>query len=213
MRKSFRFLISGAISLSLLLFLIACGGDAGNPGTPETAAPPAASTEVKAESSYANLSGTLDTLFIDSAHFEQLGRPPGNNDWTFFRFYIDSSNYLTLAGWSANNGRGNFHGNNPTIPATPNIILLKSTQSTIKFGPGNFFGNLVLRAGQLRAIQLLLRSTHSKSVLFAPLSPADNNNQITYSIILSDKTSADRYSKNVVATGVSLNPSPPRNAE
>lgn len=213
MRKSFRFLISGAISLSLLLLFVACGGDAGNPtaSQPAVAAEPA--TEVAATSPSANISGYLDTLFIDSARFQQLGLPPGNNNWTIFRFYIDSSSYITLAGWSANNGRGNFHGNNQSIPAVPNIILLKSTQSTLKFGPGNFFGNLVLRPNQLTTIQNLLRSTNSKSVLFAPQPPSDNNNQITYAVILSDKTTPKQFSTNVVTTGVTLNPSPPRNAE
>ena len=155
------------------------------------------------------LTGSLDTLMIDSASFAALGKPPNPRNWTIFRYYITSTNSITLAGWSANNINGQYHGNNAP-PPSPNIILSIDNPSSIKYGPGNYLGNLILRPNQLTNIQGLLSSTHSKSVLFAPFV---DNNQITYKIYLSDKTTAKNISVNVLPTGEGLNPSPPRNSD
>jgi hypothetical protein len=154
------------------------------------------------------LTGSLDTLLIDSASFAALGKPPNPGNWTIFRYYINNSNFITLAGWSANNINGQYHGNNAP-PPSPTIVLSIDNPSSIKYGPGNYFGNLILRPGQLNIIQGLLSSTHSKSVLFAPFI---DNNQITYKIYLSDKKTAKNISVNIVPTGQDLNPSPPRNS-
>lgn len=213
MRKSFFFLIPHSLLLLSFVLLAACTGESGKPATSEN---PATDTPAVKTSSVnvpdVTLSGYLDTLLIDSLSIENLGKPPHRGNWTIFRFYIDSADYLTLAGWSANNSAGVFHGGGSNPPGMPDVILKESGKSTIKFGPGNYFGNLVLRPAQLLKIQLLLRSTHSKSVLFAPVAPATNFNQITYAIYVSDKTSANPFSTTLAATGELLNPSPPRNS-
>ncbi len=196
----------------IVLFLAACNNENSSQAKTDTlnTMTNTISTSVPAKTNF--FTGYLDTLVIDSAHFQLLGKPPLRGNWTIFRFYIDSSNYLTLGGWAANNGNGNFHPNNAPPPSSPDVILMKANASVRQYGPGNYFGNLILRPNQLNHIQQLLRSTHSKSVLFAPADPALNLNQITYNIILSDKV----YEKDVFATytltGETLNPSPPRNS-
>ena len=212
MRKTLLLKKSVLFFFVMILLFAACNNENSSPAKTESLniTPNTSSTSVPTKTNL--MTGYLDTLFIDSAHFELLGRPPLRGNWTIFRFYIDSSNYLTLGGWAANNGNGIFHANNVPPPSSPDVILMKANASIRQYGPGNYFGNLILRPNQLNHIQQLLRSTHSKSILFAPADPALNFNQITYNIILSDKV----YEKDVIATytatGETLNPSPPRNS-
>ena len=151
--------------------------------------------------------GSLDILKIDSASFAKLGTEKPRKNWTIFRYYIDNSNAITLAGWSATNGGGQFHGSGAPFPA-PNIVLTKGDPSPVKYGPGDYFGNLVLRPKQLDSIQLKLKLIGSKSVLFVPVI---NDHQITYKIFLSGPGKSD-ISINVIPTDEELNPSPPRNS-
>jgi hypothetical protein len=168
-------------------------------------------TAVPGDNKAGILTGSLDTLWIDATTFLALGNGNQRRDWTIFRYYLDNSNSITLAGWSANNGNGQFHGNNAP-PPSPSIVLLKGNPSSIKYGPGDYFGNLILRPVQIARIKTLINSTNSNSVLFAPADPALNNHQITYTIFLSGSKNKEDISANLVPTYEGLNPSPPRNS-
>jgi hypothetical protein len=198
----------GSYLIIMILFFTSCNENKSSEANTDTA-DSITKTTMPGDNKTGILTGSLDTLIIDSASFAALGKPPNPGNWTIFRYYITSSNYITLAGWSANNSNGQYHGNNAP-PPSPNIVLAIDNPSSIQYGPGNYFGNLILRPNQLTQIQRLLDSTHSKSVLFAPFV---DNNQITYRIYLSDKTTAKKFSVNVLPTGQDLNPSPPRNSD
>lgn len=146
------------------------------------------------------VSGVLDTLWIESASFLSAGRQLA------FRFYIGNGDTLTLHGWSLN---GNV------FTDAPNIQLKKGRASAIAFGPGNYFGNLLIRINEMVEIKRLIKSSATKYVLFAPQEPKENNGQITYAIFFSnDDPAADArvlVPTKSIASGVKTNPSPPRN--
>jgi hypothetical protein len=199
----------GSYLIIMILFFASCNENKSSEAKTDTV-DPTAKTPMPGDNKAGILTGSLDTLWIDATTFLSLGSPGGN--WTIFRYYLDNSNSITLAGWSANNGNGQFHGNNAP-PPSPNIILLKGNPSSIKYGPGDYFGNLILRPAQLAHIKSLINSTNSSSVLFAPANPALNNHQITYTVFLSGSKSKEDISVNLVPTNEGLNPSPPRNAD
>ncbi len=193
--------------VTMILFFASCSENKSSEANTDTV-DSTAKTTMPEDNKGGILTGSLDTLMIDSASFAALGKPPNPRNWTILRYYITGSNKITLAGWSANNSNGQYHANNAP-PPPPNIVLTIDNPSSIQYGTGNYLGNLILRPNQLTKIQGLLSSTHSKSVLFAPFV---DNNQITYKIYLSDKTTAKNISANVLPTGEDLNPSPPRNS-
>lgn len=144
------------------------------------------------------LSGNLDTLWILSSDFVKL------NPKLTFRFY-DTLDAFTLHGWL---GNSNSHNNRP-----PDTRLFIGRKSSIQFGSGCYFGNLVLNAQSLNKVQKLIRDTRVSFVLFAPQDPAANGGQVVYNIFLTndDPKSPTFYSISLIETGEFTNPSPPRN--
>lgn len=197
--------------LAMIFFIVSCNENKSSEAKTDSVES-TTTTTMPGDNKAGILTGSLDTLWIDATTFLALGNGNQRRDWTIFRYYIDSSNSITLAGWSANNGNGQFHGNNAP-PPSPNIILLKGNPSSIKYGPGDYFGNLILRPAQINNIKSLINSTKSNSVLFAPSNPALNNHQITYTIFLSGSKNKNDVSFNLVPTNEGLNPSPPRNSD
>ena len=144
------------------------------------------------------LSGSLDTLWIEASAFASL------NPKLTFRFYV-TSDAFTLHGWI---GNSNSYNNRP-----PDVRLSVGRESTVQFGSGSYFGNLVLNAQSLNKIQKLIRDTHAVYLLFAPQDPAANGGQVVYNIFLTneDPKAPTFFSINLVPTGEFTNPSPPRN--
>ena len=195
----------------LILLFASCNSNNSAPAKTDTV-DTAAKAVISMDNKQANLlPGDLDTLWIDSAKFSSLSR------WLILRFYIDSS-FISLRGWSANNDNGPYHPN-PAPPPPPNVILLQGRTSTIKYSSGNYFGNILLRPADLLKIKGHLTPGHSKYVLFAPANPALNNSEITYDILVTDDDPRPNapaptvpVKPSIVATGVTANPSPPRNS-
>jgi hypothetical protein len=153
-----------------------------------------------------DLSGNLDTLWIDSASFVKQGVGPRLT----FRFY-DTLNKFILHGWSGNPGSYN---NKP-----PDVRLLIGRQSTVKFGSGSYLGNLQLSPDDYNAIRTKLNTTHTKYVVFGPVNPNTGvlAGQIYYDIFVTNDNPADPSPTFVHMfvldpTGTSTNPSPPRNS-
>lgn len=148
------------------------------------------------------LTGYLDTLWMESKIFDTLKKK------LTFRFYIDSSNSLTIRGWSSDNGKYN---NNP------DVILFTGRESKLEYGRGNYFGNLLVEKKNVTDIQDSIKKYKSTYVLFAPNDPATATfpGQITYTILVTNddpRPSVNNFTASSATTGVTTNPSPPRNA-
>ncbi|WP_462251971.1 hypothetical protein [Ferruginibacter sp.] len=202
------FLLASAFLFFILLVLLlpSCNNnDAAAPksGTAVTAANPApAAVAVPANL----LNGHLDTLWITAANFTALG----NGSRITFRFY-DTLDAFTLRGWT-----GNSNGWNDRLP---DVKLFKGRESPVTFGQGSYFGNLQISPNQYNTIRQRLTATGATFVLFCPVNPTvpPTAGQISYNIYLTSDEPGDfspsfKYKFVVDATGVSTNPSPPKNS-
>jgi hypothetical protein len=202
MRKQFGLFVPISICIAVILILVSCNGTNSTPPKADTPAATVKDTPAMALSPRYSLVGNLDTLWISVDSFKNLKQR------ITFRFYIKAPDTLTLHGWL---GDGTVFNNAP-----PDVILLNGgTDTSAKFGPGNYFGNLQLSRNDVTLIRNLINSTKPKpqSVLFAPLQASSNAGQITYSILLSDVANpfTKKTSYTVIPTGTTTNPSPPRN--
>ena len=152
------------------------------------------------------LSGHLDTLWITAAAFNALG--PGTR--ITFRFY-DTLDAFTLRGWTGSSNSWNDR--------LPDVRLLIGRESPVMYGSGSYFGNLQISPAQYNSIRQRLSTTGSTYVVFGPVNPtvAPNEGQISYNVFVtsddpSDFSPAFKYKFLVEATGVSTNPSPPKNS-
>jgi hypothetical protein len=147
------------------------------------------------------LTGTLDTLWVDSATFVQLD----STKKAVFEFRIGGIDTLTMDGWTPQD-TGGFKFNN-----LPNISLLKGRGSSLNYGPGIYLGNQILRKGQIKKIQDKLASKNAQFVLFAP---NISSGHISYDIFVG--VDNPKAKSNVVFTAPpsntnqSSNPSPPK---
>ena len=205
MSKKFLIRQRSFVILFLLIFA-SCNNpetDAAKTDTPDTsgvvaptAAPPQASP----------IAGNLDTLWIDSATFVNLGA----GTRLTFRFYIDTPNNISLHGWTGNSNSWN---------KPPDVKLSTGRQSSVKFGTGSYFGNLQLSPSNYNAIKQKLLDTKSKYVVFGPVNPTTGADagEIYYKIyVTSDYPGTASpsiiYKFLVEDTGIETNPSPPKNS-
>ncbi len=179
-----------------LLLVISCNNpetDAAKTDTPDSAAVVAP----------AGAPGKLDTLWMEAGAFAAL------NQRLTFRFYVAASSF-TLHGWLGTN-----FNNKPA-----DVKLSTGRQSPILYGVGSYFGNLQLSPNDLNAIQRVLTSTNSKYVVFGPSNPTTGSDagQIVYNVFVA-KDDPGNLSPGFVhkflvdPTGISTNPSPPKNSE
>jgi hypothetical protein len=189
-----------------VLLLPSCNNnDAAAPKTEAAFAP--ANTPPATDTVQANLlSGHLDTLWITAANFTALG----NGSRITFRFY-DNLDAFTLHGWTGNSNSWNDR--------LPDVKLLIGRESSVMFGSGSYFGNLQISPAQYNTIRQKLTSTGATYVVFGPVNPTvpPNAGQISYNIYVtsddpSDFSPAFKYKFLVESTGVSTNPSPPKNS-
>lgn len=193
-----QFLLQKAATIFFLFLFIMIGCNSGsdkntttnsaskdsNMGTPEAVAVPALPI----------LSGYLDTLYVDSLNFSTL-----NKDMAVFAFYAGQNDTLTLHGWYA---KGLFN----KFDSLPNIQLAQGRASTVTYGNGTYFRNVVL--SDINEIKRLLKTKKAKYVLFAP---QKSGNIINYKIYLSnDDPKALVKSFAVIPTGIETNPTPPK---
>jgi hypothetical protein len=202
MRNRFGFTGSVSISILTFLFLISCNSTSSEQPKSDTTAAIANESALPPSPRY-NLEGNLDTLFIPVGEFKTF-----HSNKIIFRFYIKNSDTLTLRGWFEK----------AKFDTLPDVILSNGrTSNTAKFGPDNYFGNLVLRNNDIQTIIRKINSTTPAPtyVLFAPQTDSAFVSQINYSILL---TSDDPHplipvkATTATSTGTFLNPSPPRNS-
>lgn len=153
----------------------------------------------KSSLKFTSIDGYLSNLYIDSLTFVGIKKR------IVFRFYSINPESLTLHGWE---------NDNDLFEDTVDIKLSIGTKSTVPFGTGTYFGNLVLRRDDVKSIKRKLKKTNSRYVVFVPHDPKDPDQeigQITYDIVVS-KEDPSKQAFVPIPTGLSLNPSPPRNS-
>lgn len=147
------------------------------------------------QSAAASFTGTLDTLWTDSLSFTKMDK-----DKAVFAFYTGGSDTLTLHGWKA---KGIFQ---TEYNGVPDIKLLKGRAGPLSYGPGSYFGNVILK--DVKDIKKLLDKEHAKYILFAP---QKIDGHIWYKIFLgNDDPTALLKMFNLIATTYEANPSPPK---
>jgi hypothetical protein len=159
------------------------------------------------------MTGNLDTLYLTVQDFKKL------KNRVVFRFYINDSGHLTLRGWY---GKGQYT-QKWTFDTTHNTSLSLYSQSPVTYGPGDYFGDLLLHDTTRARIDSLIKDSKPKAlfVLFEPEvishSDAFGGGQIIYNISLTNKDpqtpSANLPNPFVTGTGAKTNPSPPGSGE
>lgn len=179
----------------LIIFIIAACNNAENTSPPPDSSSTAAPAGLQAA---ASISGTLDTLFVDSATFVRL--PAGK---IVFQFYSGAPDTLTLHGWKAKGLSGTDFDQEPVIKLT------KGKKSTISFGQATYFGDLVLKNGEINDVTRALRRNNARFVLFVPQMMGKH---ISYALYVStdDPSTAEFVRAPVPVEGVIANPSPPK---
>lgn len=199
MNKTSTFNQPGLYCMLLLLLLISCNETVTSPAQKDSVVTTENTTAKVMDPQVIELAGNLDTLWIDAPTFVPL------NPKLTFRFY-DTLNAFTLHGWLGNNTSFN---NKP-----PDARLQIGKPSSIKFGTGCYFGNLLMNSKSLNVILGLIKNNNSKYVLFAPEDPAKNGGQVTYAIFLTNDDPhplASGGAANLIPTNEFTNPSPPKN--
>ena len=159
-----------------------------------------------------DLSGNLDTLWIDATTFQNLG----NGTRLTFRFYIQSPTALTLHGWT---GNSNSWDDKP--PAVKLSVGRQSIKPAVPYGTGSYFGNLEITPSDFNKIVQKINSKTPayKFVVFGPVNPTSGTEagEIYYKIYVSDDdpsfTNINYIHKfSVIDADADANPSPPRNS-
>jgi hypothetical protein len=157
----------------------------------ETAAEPASTAA-------ALLSGTLDSLWVDSLTFTKLGNNPA-----VFSFYVGGLDTLTLHGWA---GKGICK---TSYTPYPDITLYKGKPSPASYGPGTYLGNVILDKNSVKNIIKVLKDSAAQYVLFAP---QRSGAYINYKIYLSKEYPTILVkTRAIIDPNASTNPSPPKN--
>jgi len=201
MRNRLGLIAMVSIALFAFLFLVACTGNNSETSKSDSTIAVAKDSAALSLPRY-NLTGYLDTLWMTVPSFQALTKR------VTFRFYIKNLDTLTLRGWS-----GDSYRYNPI----PDVILYNGhADSSVKFGPDNYFGNLLLLKADIKKINSQINSdtTHPRFVLFVPQMDNIYMSQISYTILLTNDNPI-LLTKNLPSattpTGVNTNPSPPRN--
>ncbi len=153
------------------------------------------------------INGYLDVLWMDTLEITNITKR------IVFRFYATNKKILTLRGWI--NDDNNF-------PDDPNVIKLNNgPASSVQFGVATYFGNIILKGDDSKALIRKARNRNKKYVILVPIAPGDADfpdqipGQIAYKILLDDAPPAADFftkdTKTLIKTGLSINPSPPRN--
>jgi hypothetical protein len=142
-------------------------------------------------------SGKLDTLVVDSLSFSKLP-----NAKMVFSFVFGENDTLTLHGWHAKGLLGT------SFDSLPDIKLIKGNPSHIDYGPGIYFGNVILK--DVNKIQRALKTHNAQLVIFAP--KMVDTNHIGYDIFLgkNDPTLSKISILAIINIDLDANPSPPK---
>lgn len=204
MRKTFRLKRSGALLIALLILFSSFNGEnlASAPAVSRSTASSNALIFLPAQ--IPPLNGYLDTLWIDAATFNSLQKKK-----LTFRFYFQSLTSITMHGWYGKRTKFVHPTPDPDVK-----LLIGRPSDKAQYGPGNYLGNLVIYKNEINEIKKIIKASSSSYVLFAPVDPSISNGQITYNILLTkdDPNKGKAVSLAIVPTGITANPSPPRNS-
>jgi hypothetical protein len=141
------------------------------------------------------IAGKLDTLWVSMAQFDAL---PDKK--VVFLFTFGERDTLTMHGWTLKRNGGDEYDD------PPNIKLLKGKAGPYSYGPGTYFGNLVLT--DINKIKKQLGAGGASYVLFAP---EKDGQHVRYKVFGSreDPTLADKILA-LIPTSGEANPSPPK---
>lgn len=190
------------VSLVILLVLFlttACNNNSGD--EKKTDEPSADSSEKESadpinQPQQALTGGTLDTLWTDSLSFANLPKKK-----VVFVFTFRALDTLTLHGWAAEK--------DTIFNPDPDIKLLKGRASTLSYGDGMYFGNVILKKAHVAHIKKALIREKAQFVLFAPR--IVNSTHVGYTIFVSKEQPNIAKEFVPLPTGVIANPSPPKN--
>jgi hypothetical protein len=98
------------------------------------------------------------------------------------------------------------------------LTLSIGSPSASSYGPGDYFGDLILHDSTLAGIDTLIKHNGTKNVVFVPIDPAKASfpGQITYDIFLTKDDLSPMMnisSLTLIKTGVKTNPCPPGSGE
>jgi hypothetical protein len=195
MKNSLRHLF--AVYFSFLFLLGACK-------TGEEESKPAVNVDSSAnvttdnpESGQKLITGNLDTLWterpgIDALQYNRL----------VFSFTFSQAGGLTMHGWSFKGALASKE-----FDSLPSIKLGNARPGPIPLEPGLYFGNVVL--DDINELKRVLRRNNAQYVIFAP---EKKGNNVKYNIFVS-KESPIAFDKvlALIPSGLSANPSPPKN--
>lgn len=194
--KSNRFSLFVAI---IAFLVIACNNKADEKKSEakDTTGAATGTSEAKSPITEGLTNGVLDTLFVDADSVRNLPTKK-----VVFVFTFRTNDTLTIHGWSAE--KDSIFG------ADPDLELQKYAASAVSYGNGMYFGNMVLKKGDLKELQKRLNNNPTlHALLFAP--KIVDVNHVAYDILFSSgsPTRGEKIA-NVVASGFNANPSPPK---
>jgi hypothetical protein len=191
--KSNRF----SLLVTVIVFLvIACNNKTDEKATETKDSTGTATSEAKPPITGGLTAGMLDTLFANADSVRKLPEKK-----LVFAFTFRTNDTLTIHGWSAEK--------DSIFTLNPDIELRKYAPSTVAYGTGLYFGNMVFKKKELKELQRQLQNTNIHSVLFAP--KVVDGTHIAYDIFLSTENPAiGEKIISIVVTGLNINPSPPK---
>ena len=171
--------------------------------TTDTSAPASTTTPTSTDATPATttanktmtLTGTLATLWVESAIFAKL-----DNKNLFLSFRFEAPDILTLHGWSCQGVAcsGGF-------PNEPNLKLVPGPVTTVTYGPNVYFGNLLV--DDVKKIKK--KAEKFANVVFVPLPKVDD--YIRYRVFVTNDPRTKAFTTlSLEDTEVDANPSPPK---
>lgn len=157
------------------------------------------------------IAGYMDTLYMERETFLKL-----KDKRLVLKYYVNAQGALTLHGWQTKRDISNDEYD-------PKELELSNGNPSLEnpYGPGSFFGGVVLKKRQITDIKDSITSpvnTQMNYVIFAPQKDPDHMGHFMYVIMLANyeplKIKSDMQ-KDMLApktTNIIANPSPPRNS-
>jgi hypothetical protein len=204
MTKQF-FLVRLPVFICLTLIISAGCNNADKTVPPESVAPADSlnkTTETIVPAGPAAFGGKLNSLWTEDTLFRKLDKKK-----VVFAFNFADTNNVLMDGWYLRKGKNS--GVEDTFDLAPDIQLKKGILTDTLYGPGTYFGNVVLQKKDIKRIIYVLDSTKFTKVIFYP---EISHLHIGYKVYVGN----NQYEKDVSSavavkpTNVVANPSPPK---
>ncbi len=184
------------LTSTIVLIVIACNNKTDEKATGTTDTTATTTSETKSPVTAGLTAGYLDTLVAVADSVRKLAEKK-----LVFVFTFKTNDTLTIDGWSADK--------DSIFTLNPDLECKKYAPSTVNYGTGMYFGNMVLKKKAVKELQRQLQNANIKSVLFAP--KVVDVNHVAYDILLSaENPMIGEKIKTATSTGLNINPSPPK---